>query len=530
MSVSGITPGESLGSTPIWHLLLTSMNLYLPISGAVRCVAVIRSLTTGIVLLTVLLPGRRYGQARSTRRPQDCGVARGPLPQPASRAGERRALPGRRVLRRPGRGPGEVRDGAGRPGRRGAGDPGRGGVRLLPPDLLPGRGRAGRLRAGGAGRRQARPPRRPQAHQRGPGLGRAATRVRSRVETRRTGRADRAALRRARAPPLHRTSAGPLPGALQKMTCIGPRRGSLAAELAGWAPAPGRPPQLRRVTMNCVSIRVRGAGVPRELEEVPMPIVGGLDIHRKQITFDYLDTVTGEVRRGQITPADRAHLRAWLARFAGRDDVAFAMEGCTGWRYVAGELAAASIAAHVEGALRTEQDLAALRAAATAHLSPAGQLQLATAPDMLASVEARMDMLRQQLLHTARHLTGAKVLTARLYGVGPLAALAMTCWLGGAGRFSSSRKAVRFAGLDVTVYSSDGKRSPGHLSRQGPEILRWVVYEAGKTHARASAHDYYAAVKDRTDGKLAALSQARKILRQACHILTELGDDALTAA
>ncbi len=58
-----------------------------------------------------------------------------------------------------------------------------------------------------------------------------------------------------------------------------------------------------------------------------MPIVGGLDIHRKQITFDYLDTVTGEVRRGQIAPADRAHLRAWLARFHGRDDVAFAAEG-----------------------------------------------------------------------------------------------------------------------------------------------------------------------------------------------------------
>ena len=66
-----------------------------------------------------------------------------------------------------------------------------------------------------------------------------------------------------------------------------------------------------------------------------MSIVGGLDIHRKQITFDYFDTVTGEVRRGQIAPADREHLRAWLARFAGREDVAFAMEGCTGWRYVA---------------------------------------------------------------------------------------------------------------------------------------------------------------------------------------------------
>jgi hypothetical protein len=58
-----------------------------------------------------------------------------------------------------------------------------------------------------------------------------------------------------------------------------------------------------------------------------MPIVGGLDIHRKQLTFDYPGTVTGEVRRGQIAPAGREHLRGWLARFAGRDDVAFAVGG-----------------------------------------------------------------------------------------------------------------------------------------------------------------------------------------------------------
>ena len=80
-----------------------------------------------------------------------------------------------------------------------------------------------------------------------------------------------------------------------------------------------------------------------------MPVVGGPGIDRKQITFDYLDTATGEVTRGQIAPADRAHLRAWLARFAGRDDVAFALEGCTGWRYVAEELAGAGVAARVAG-------------------------------------------------------------------------------------------------------------------------------------------------------------------------------------
>jgi transposase len=76
-----------------------------------------------------------------------------------------------------------------------------------------------------------------------------------------------------------------------------------------------------------------------------MPIVGGLDIQRKQITFDYLDTVTGDVRRGQIVSAGREHLRSWLARFAGRGYVALALEGCTGWRYVDGESAAAGVAA-----------------------------------------------------------------------------------------------------------------------------------------------------------------------------------------
>ncbi len=126
-----------------------------------------------------------------------------------------------------------------------------------------------------------------------------------------------------------------------------------------------------------------------------------------------------------------------------------------------------------EGALRTGQGLAALRAAAAGHLSPAGQLQVATALDMLAAAEARMEVLRTQLRDAARHLRGAKVLTARLSGAGPVTGLALTCWLAGAGRFSSARKAVRFTGLDVTVWSSDRKGPPGRLSRQGPPVLRY---------------------------------------------------------
>lgn len=63
-------------------------------------------------------------------------------------------------------------------------------------------------------------------------------------------------------------------------------------------------------------------------------------------------------------------------------------------------------------------------------------------------------------------------------------------------------------------------------------MLRWAVYETRKAHARSSTPTtpYYYAVADRKNTKSAALSKARKIIRQASHILAEFGDDALTIA
>jgi len=69
-----------------------------------------------------------------------------------------------------------------------------------------------------------------------------------------------------------------------------------------------------------------------------MAIVGGDDVHRAQITFDYVDTASGAVSTGQIRPATRSALRKWLERVHSVDEVAFAVEGCTGWRFVVEEL------------------------------------------------------------------------------------------------------------------------------------------------------------------------------------------------
>jgi hypothetical protein len=42
-----------------------------------------------------------------------------------------------------------------------------------------------------------------------------------------------------------------------------------------------------------------------------MTMIGGLDVHRQQITFDYVDD-DGLVHFGQIRPATRTRLRDWL--------------------------------------------------------------------------------------------------------------------------------------------------------------------------------------------------------------------------
>ena len=68
-----------------------------------------------------------------------------------------------------------------------------------------------------------------------------------------------------------------------------------------------------------------------------MQIVGALDVHRRQITFKTLDLVSGESRRGRISPAAREPLREWLEQFAGVEGE-FVLEGTTGWRFVVEEI------------------------------------------------------------------------------------------------------------------------------------------------------------------------------------------------
>jgi transposase len=76
-----------------------------------------------------------------------------------------------------------------------------------------------------------------------------------------------------------------------------------------------------------------------------MTIVAGFDVHRAQITFDALDTETGELHRGRIaaTPED---VRRWVGRFPD-EEIHVAVEAGTGWLFVCEALAEAGAVAHL---------------------------------------------------------------------------------------------------------------------------------------------------------------------------------------
>ena len=157
--------------------------------------------------------------------------------------------------------------------------------------------------------------------------------------------------------------------------------------------------------------------------------------------------------------------------------------------------------------------------------------QVTVALAMIDKLDAQLAPIDKELRAYARRQPGCKALMG-LYGIGHLTAVTILAELGDARRFSSSRDAVRYSGLDITVSQSDRRRAPGHLSRQGPPALRWALYEAAQSAHRKTSpdRDYYLQAAERLGNNRACLAIARKLLKRSYHILRELGDEALQPA
>ena len=164
-------------------------------------------------------------------------------------------------------------------------------------------------------------------------------------------------------------------------------------------------------------------------------------------------------------------------------------------------------------------------------LPPAAREQITVALALIDAHDAQLAPLDTELREYAKRQPGCRALM-RHYGIGPLTSITILAELGDARRFSSSREAVRYAGMDITVHQSDVRRGPGRLSRQGPSALRWALFEAAQCARRPGSpdHKYYVETAARLGGNRACLAVARKLLKRSYHTLRELGQEALQPA
>ena len=254
-----------------------------------------------------------------------------------------------------------------------------------------------------------------------------------------------------------------------------------------------------------------------------MSIVMGLDQHRGQITGEWIDSGTGEVRRTRVAPADRLAVRKFLSRFRGRE-LEVALEATTGWRFVVEELRRVGAVVHLAEPAETAdlrgskkrakgdradarhlRELLMIRRLPESWIPPdhildlrarvrlrhtlseqrsewqqriqatlyhhgcpqrrslligdgrewlaaqplpaAAREQVTVALAMIDGIEAQIAPLDRELRAYAHRQAGCKALMAH-YGIGPLVAVTILAELGDCTRFSSSRQAVRYAGLD----------------------------------------------------------------------------------
>ncbi|MCA1681311.1 MAG: transposase [Actinobacteria bacterium] len=275
----------------------------------------------------------------------------------------------------------------------------------------------------------------------------------------------------------------------------------------------------------------------------------GLDLHRAQITYDALDTATGETKSGRIRPANRETVRAFLARYSETPTVV-AVEAMTGWRFVAEECALAGVGVRLaepaETRLRQDRkrraktdklDARLLRELLMQDRLPESWIPPAHILDLRVKVRLRKTVVGQrtewlQRIHAVLFHHGVPVQAGRLgrlegrYAHEQLADLELP---------EAAQQQITVAlgiieHLNGVLHDLDlelariARRQPGCRALMahygiGSRVATAIVAELGDTRRLSSS-----------GANRAALTIARKLLRRAHHTLRELGDDAIAPA
>lgn len=152
-------------------------------------------------------------------------------------------------------------------------------------------------------------------------------------------------------------------------------------------------------------------------------------------------------------------------------------------------------------------------------LTPARRFIAQTARWQLLQCDTVLAQVDEAL---ARYRTGSAIqLLQTIPGFGPLTAQAYLAALGDWSRFPSPGHVASYLGLVPSIRASGGKERRGHITKEGPSYVRWLLVQAAWTAIRTNAYfrRVFHRISRRRGRQVAVVAVAHKLSRIAYAML-----------
>jgi transposase len=136
--------------------------------------------------------------------------------------------------------------------------------------------------------------------------------------------------------------------------------------------------------------------------------------------------------------------------------------------------------------------------------------------NILESVEEELSSLDREL-HGYRKDNHDVHLLTTMPGIGDYTALSIVSVIGDIDRFSSSEKLSAYLGLVPSTHQSGGTTYHGHITKEGPAHVRWLLIQSAWTHVRYCKESFlsafYRRIANKKGKRKAIVATARKMTR-----------------
>jgi transposase len=134
---------------------------------------------------------------------------------------------------------------------------------------------------------------------------------------------------------------------------------------------------------------------------------------------------------------------------------------------------------------------------------------------LIDALDDEIDDVDDELAEEAESLPEVQLLKT-IPGVGNYTALVLHAWIGDVNRFPTGESLAHYAGLTPSIDASGDTVKTGHVTREGPSILRYVMVQAAWQHVRrcpdSNVTKAFHRIAKKKGSKVAIVACARRML------------------